>query len=126
MLVPTSGLDFGYGIATMVIGMLLVLVGIAGTRRHLARPWWIGAVVGAVLSLVVVTLHVLTNHVLLDPPLIGPQFGLLLTAGGSLIVLGTTVALLGHSSSVRSQSVDGMPAPRARNSPPIDSNRRSS
>jgi hypothetical protein len=79
----TSGVEFGPGIATVVLGILLVVVGLWALRAP-ARAGLVGLLAGSTVVLTTVVFY-LRMHVSTDERYYGPEMGLFVVALGGLI-----------------------------------------
>jgi hypothetical protein len=80
---PTSGVEFGPGIATVVLGILLVVVGLWALRAPV-RAGLVGLLAGSAVVLTTVVFY-LRMHVLTDERYYGPEMGLFVVALAGLI-----------------------------------------
>ena len=81
----TSGVEFGPGIATVVLGILLVVVGLWALRApDRAAP--VGLLAGSTVVLTTVAFY-LRMHVFTDERYYGPDMGLFVVALGGLIAI---------------------------------------
>jgi len=72
---PMSGIEFGLGVVTAVLGILLVLAGVDAYRRGGVTPWSSAELLLSVVVLIVIGAHVITRHVMPVHPLHGPDIG---------------------------------------------------
>jgi len=79
----TSGVEFGPGIATVALGILLVVVGLWALRAPV-RAGRVGLLVGSAVVLTTVAFY-LRMHVFTDERYYGPEMGLIVVALGGLI-----------------------------------------
>lgn len=80
---PTSGVEFGPGIASVVLGILLVVVGLWALRAP-GRAGPVGLLAGSAVVLTTVAFY-LRMHVFTDERYYGPGMGLIVVALGGLI-----------------------------------------
>jgi hypothetical protein len=81
----TSGVEFGPGIATVLLGILLVVLGLWALRAPArARPFGLLAGVGVMLTTLGFFLRM---HVFTDERYYGPDLGLIVVALGGLIAI---------------------------------------
>lgn len=79
----TSGVEFGPGIATVALGILLVVVGLWALRAPV-RAGPVGLLAGSAVVLTTVAFY-LRMHVFTDERYYGPEMGLIVVALGGLI-----------------------------------------
>jgi len=79
----TSGVEFGPGIATVVLGIVLVVVGLWALRAPV-RAGPVGLFAGSAVVLTTVAFY-LRMHVFTDERYYGPDMGLFIVALGGLI-----------------------------------------
>jgi hypothetical protein len=85
VLSPTSGVEFGPGIVTVLLGIVLVVAGLGSLRSPVsARP--VGGMTGVLVVLTTVAFF-LRMHVFTDELYYGPEIGLIVVASAGLIAI---------------------------------------
>jgi hypothetical protein len=85
VLVDKTGVDFGLGVVTALLGLALAIIGIAAFRQGGASPWRTPSVVLALAALLTVGAFVVRMYVLPEFLLYGPGTGVYLVAAGAVM-----------------------------------------
>jgi hypothetical protein len=89
----TSGVEFGPGLVTAVLGLMLASGGIGAFRRGVSSGLRVVPVVLALLLLATVGAYILRWHVFPTFKLYGPEIGVILVIAGGLVALAASVRL---------------------------------
>jgi hypothetical protein len=80
---PMSGIEFGLGVVTAILGVQLALAGVDAYRRRGATRWWSVELLISVIVLIVIGAHLITRHVMPAHPLHGPNIGAIVVVIGA-------------------------------------------
>jgi hypothetical protein len=80
-----SGIDFGPGVVTAMLGLLLALTGLYAIRRRGVLPFATLPLVAAALVLLIIGAYVVRVHFFPEFSIDGPSLGVYFVAGGGAI-----------------------------------------
>jgi hypothetical protein len=105
---PTSGVEFGPGIVTAILGAVLVAVGLVGLRRS-SRLVGLASVVSGGLIVVTCIAFFVRLHVFPEGRYYGPDMGLVAVLVSGVIAIGAGRRIVDHAPAEQSMASSGAP-----------------